>query len=209
MATFNFLYSPGSAKVKETTALKFNTDAGGSLDFANIPVNFNSGAAVNINTAVTLGASATFDAGANVLSNLLDPASAQDAATKAYVDARVATTDYTVVSATGLVEGKFVALDAANVLVLADKDTDATANVIGVITDVNSLVITVASIGQYAINDLSSGFTVGQQLFIGDNGDAVLYSALASGDFATQVGYVSNIASDLATLQIRTFGEIA
>jgi hypothetical protein len=209
MATFNFLYSPGNAKVKETTALKFNDAAGGSLDFANIPVNFNSGATLTINTAVTLGGSATFDAGANVLSNLLNPSSAQDAATKAYVDARVALTDYTVVSATGLVIGKFVALDAANVLVLADKDADATANVIGVITAVNSLVITVASIGQYAINDLSSGFTVGEQLFIGNDGDAVLYSALASGDFATQVGYVSNIASDLATLQIRTFGEIA
>ena len=209
MATFNFLYSPGNAKVKETTALKFNDAAGGSLDFANIPVNFNSGAAVNINTAVTLGASATFDAGANVLSNLLDPASAQDAATKAYVDARVATTDYTVVSATGLVVGKLVALDAANVLILADKDSATASNCIGVITAVNGTTITVSAVGQQTVSDLATGFAVGDELFVGDSGDVVLYTGLVSGDYATLVGYASNIASDKATLQIRTFGEIA
>jgi hypothetical protein len=199
MATFPLVYSSGNARVKEISGAVFNDAGSDSLDFS---------IAVNLNGAVVLGGSATFDAGGNVLSNLLDPSSAQDAATKAYVDARVATTDYTVVSATGLTVGKLVALDASNVLILADKDTEAASKAIGVITAVNGTTITVAAIGQHVVSDLSA-FSVNDDLFVGDSGDVVAYSSLASGDFVTLVGYVSDVGNDKATLQIRTFGEKA
>ena len=43
--------------------------------------------ALNLNGAITLGAAATFDGGANVLGNVADPVANQDVVTKAYGDA--------------------------------------------------------------------------------------------------------------------------
>lgn len=197
MATFPLMMSTGNARVKEVSGIVFNDAGSDSIDVS---------IALKANGGLVVGTS--FDGGAVELSNIADPTTNTAAATKQYVDARVATTTYTVVNATGLTVGKLVALDATNVLILADKDTEAASKVIGVITAVNSTAITVASVGERVVSDLAA-FGVNDDLFLGDNGDVIAYSSLASGDFVTLIGYASDIAADKATLQIRTFGEKA
>ena len=93
-------------------------------------------------------------------------------------------------------------------LVLADKDTDAASNAIGVIKSINSLVVTVQLDAEIVVSDLSA-LSLGQAVFVGDLGAVVPYSGLASGDFATQVGYVSDVAGDKIVIQCKTFGELA
>jgi hypothetical protein len=44
---------------------------------------------------------------------------------------------------------------------------------------------------------------------VGDTGAAARYSTLLSGDFATQVGYVSDVAANKMVIQIKSFGELA
>ena len=44
---------------------------------------------------------------------------------------------------------------------------------------------------------------------VGAVGAVVAYSSLGSGDFATQVGYVSDVAADKIIIQCKTFGELA
>jgi hypothetical protein len=54
-----------------------------------------------------------------------------------------------------------------------------------------------------------SGFSLGEAVFVGDSGAVAQYSALASGDFATQVGYVSDVAANKIVIVLKTFGELA
>ena len=46
-------------------------------------------------------------------------------------------------------------------------------------------------------------------MFVGANGGVVAYADLGSGDFVTQVGYVSDVANDKIVIVLKTFGELA
>jgi hypothetical protein len=224
MASIKSVFSAGAGKVKEIAGLQYNDEGSGSLD---VTVAISSTAGI---TATGLSAGAGLIDGATL--NIGSAAVAADGfavaassagegdtklATAGYVDAQVAgisagvsLQNFTVAAATGLAVGKVVALGAGTnaPLVLADKDTDAASNAIGVISAINGLVVTVQLDAEIAVSDLA-GLALGQAVFVGDAGAVVAYSDLALGDFATQVGYVSDVAADKIVIQCKTFGELA
>ena len=223
MASIKSAFSAGAGKVKEIAGLKYNDAAGGSLDVT-LPVvstaaisgsaltasGLVTGATLNIGAAAAAADGFVISSSAASSSNLKLTTAGYVAAQIAGVTAGVSLQDFTVASATGLAEGNVVALGSGTnaPLVLADKDTDAASNAIGVIKSINSLVVTVQLDAEIVVSDLSA-LSLGQAVFVGDLGAVVPYSGLASGDFATQVGYVSDVASDKIVIQCKTFGELA
>ena len=223
MASIKSVFSAGAGKVKEIAGLQYNDAAGGSLDVT-LPISSTAAISGTDLTASGLVTGATLNVGAAALAAdgfaiSTDSAGGGDSklATAGYVDAQMAVIasgvslqDFTVSSATGLTVGNVVALgSSANApLVLADKDTNAASNAIGVIKAINGLVVTVQLDAEIAVSDLS-GRAVGDPMFVGDAGAVVPYSDLVAGDFATQVGYVSDVAADKIVIQCKTFGELA
>jgi hypothetical protein len=68
--------------------------------------------------------------------------------------------------------------------------------------------VTVQLDAEIVVSDLAT-FSLGEAVFVGVTGAAAKYSNLASGDFATQVGYVSDVGADKMVIQIKSFGELA
>ena len=93
-------------------------------------------------------------------------------------------------------------------LVIADKDADLTTNAIGVIKTIVGTLVTVQLDAEIVVSNLAA-FSLGEAVFVGVAGAAAQYSALVSGDFVTQVGYVSDVAADKIVIQIKSFGELA
>ena len=223
MASIKSAFSAGAGKVKEIAGLQYNDAAGGSLDVT-LPVVSTAAISGSALTASGLVTGATLNIGAAaaaadgfVISSSAVSSSNTKLTTAGYVAAQIAGVtagvslqDFTVASATGLAAGNVVALGSGTnaPLVLADKDTDAASNAIGVIKSINSLVVTVQLDAEIVVSDLSA-LSLGQAVFVGDLGAVVPYSGLASGDFATQVGYVSDVAADKIVIQCKTFGELA
>ena len=224
MASIKSVFSAGAGKVKEIAGLQYNDAAGGSLDVT-LPIASTAGiTGTSLSAGVGLidGGSLNIGSAASAATSFAVAATSAGAgdtalATAGYVDAQVAVIasgvslqDFTVSSASGLAAGNVVALGSgANApLVLADKDADLTSNAIGVIKAINGLVVTVQLDAEIAVSDLA-GRSVGEPMFVGDAGAVVPYSSLASGDFATQVGYVSDVANDKIVIVLKTFGELA
>jgi hypothetical protein len=223
MASIKSVFSAGAGKVKEIAGLQYNDAAGGSLDVT-LPISSTAAISGTDLTASGLVTGDTLNIGAAALAAdgfaiSTDSAGGGDSklATAGYVDAQMAVIasgvslqDFTVSSATGLTVGNVVALGSgANApLVLADKDTNAASNAIGVIKAINGLVVTVQLDAEIAVSSLAA-FSLGEAVFVGDSGAVAQYSALASGDFATQVGYVSDVAGNKIVIVLKTFGELA
>jgi hypothetical protein len=223
MASIKSVFSAGAGKVKEIAGLQYNDAAGGSLDVA-LPISSSAAISGTDLTASGLVTGATLNIGAAaaaadgfVISTDSVSSSNTKLTTAGYVAAQIAGVaagvslqNFTVADATGLAVGKVVALGSGTnaPLVLADKDTDAASNAIGVISAIDGLVVTVQLDAEIAVSDLA-GLSLGQAVFVGDAGAVVAYSSIASGDFATQVGYVSDVAADKIVIQCKTFGELA
>jgi hypothetical protein len=223
MASIKSVFSAGAGKVKEIAGLQYNDAAGGSLDVT-LPISSTAAISGTDLTASGLVTGATLNVGAAALAAdgfaiSTDSAGGGDSklATAGYVDAQMAVIasgvslqDFTVSSASGLATGNVVALGSGTnaPLVLADKDTDAASNAIGVIKAINGLVVTVQLDAEIAVSSLAA-FSLGEAVFVGDSGAVAQYSALASGDFATQVGYVSDVAANKIVIVLKTFGELA
>jgi hypothetical protein len=223
MASIKSVFSAGAGKVKEIAGLQYNDADGGSLDVI-LPISSTAAISGTDLTASGLVTGATLNIGAAATAADGFAVAASSAgegdsklATAGYVDAQIAGVaagvslqNFTVAAATGLAAGKVVALGSGTnaPLVLADKDTDAASNAIGVISAIDGLVVTVQLDAEIAVSDLSA-LALGEAVFVGDAGAVVAYSALVSGDFATQVGYVSDVAADKIVIQCKTFGELA
>jgi hypothetical protein len=223
MASIKSVFSAGAGKVKEIAGLQYNDAAGGSLDVT-LPISSSAAISGSDLTASGLVTGATLNIGAAaaaadgfVISSDSASSSNTKLTTAGYVAAQISAISagvslqaFTVAAATGLAVGKVVALGAGTnaPLVLADKDTDAASNAIGVISAIDGLVVTVQLDAEIAVSDLSA-LALGDAVFVGDAGAVVAYSALVAGDFATQVGYVSDVAADKIVIQCKTFGELA
>ena len=224
MASIKSVFSAGSGKVKEVAGLQYNDAAGGSLDVT-LPISSsaditgaNLSAGVGLVTAGSINVG-TAAAAATSFAVAATSAGAGDTAlaTAGYVDAQVSVIssgvslqNFTVASATGLAVGKIVCLGTGTnaPLVIADKDADLTTNAIGVIKTIVGTLVTVQLDAEIVVSDLAA-FSLGEAVFVGVAGAAAKYSALVSGDFATQVGYVSDVATDKMVIQIKSFGELA
>ena len=224
MASIKSVFSAGAGKVKEIAGLQYNDTAGGSLDVT-LPISSTStltatglsagaglidGASLNIGSAAS--AATSFAVAAT-------PAGGGDTAlaTAGYVDAQVAVIasgvslqDFTVAATTNLAAGQVVCLGAGTnaPLARADKDADLTSNAIGVIKAINGLVVTVQLDAEIAVSSLA-GTSVGDPMFVGATGAVVPYASLSSGDFATQVGYVSDVANNKIVIVLKSYGELA
>ena len=224
MASIKSVFSSGAGKLKEIAGLQYNDAGSGSLD---VSVAISSSAAITA-TGLSAGAGLVDGASLNIGSAAVaadgfaissDAAGGGDSklATAGYVDAQMAVIasgvslqDFTVAATTNLAAGQVVCLGSGTnaPLARADKDADLTSNAIGVIKSINGLVVTVQLDAEIAVSDLS-GKSVGDPVFVGAAGAVVAYGDLGAGDFATQVGYVSDVANDKIVIQCKTFGEIA
>lgn len=224
MASIKSVFSGGAGKLKEIAGLQYNDAGAGSLD---VSIAINSTAAISADSLSATngidGASLNIGGAAQAATSFAvtaTPAGGGDTAlaTAGYVDAQVAVIssgvslqDFTVASASGLAAGQIVCLGSGTnaPLARADKDADLTSNAIGVIKSINGTTVTVQLDAEIAVSTDLAAFSVGDPVFVGALGAVVAYSALGSGDFATQVGYVSDVANDKIVIVLKTFGELA
>ena len=228
MASIKSVFSAGAGKVKEIAGLQYNDAAGGSLDVT-LPISSNADiTGANLSAGVGLVTAGSINVGtaaaaATSFAVAATSAGAGDTAlaTAGYVDAQVSVIssgvslqNFTIpASGTTITSadiGKIVCLSGGDnaPLALADKDSDLLSNAIGVIKAVVGRVVTVQLDAEIVVGDLAA-FSLGEAVFVGVAGAPAKYSALGTGDFATQVGYVSDVATDKMVIQIKSFGELA
>jgi len=224
MASIKSVFSAGAGKVKEIAGLQYNDAAGGSLDVT-LPISSDSAISGSDLTASGLVTGATLNIGAAALAAdgfafSTDAAGEGDSklATAGYVDAQVSVIasgvslrKFTVAATTNLAVGQAVCLGSGTnaPLARADKDADLASNAIGIIQLIDGLEVTVQLDAEIAVSSDLAGSSVGDPMFVGALGAVVPYSSLGSGDFATQVGYVSDVANDKIVIVLKTFGELA
>lgn len=227
MASIKSVFSAGQGKVKEIAGLQYN-DAG-SLDVT-LPISSNTsiaGASLSAGVGLIDGGSLNIGGAASAATSFAvtaTPAGGGDTAlaTAGYVDAQVSVIssgvslqNFTIPASgttiTSADVGKVVCLDggADAPLALADKDSNLLSNAIGVIKSVSGRTVTVQLDAEIAVPSLGGLTTVGEPAFVGDAGAILPYASLATGDFATQVGYVSDVAGKKIVLVIKSFGELA
>ena len=225
MASIKSVFSSGAGKLKEIAGLQYNDAGSGSLD---VTVAISSTAGITA-TGLSAGAGLIDGASLNIGSAAVAATSFAVAATAAgggdtalatagYVDAQVSVIasgvslqKFTVAATTNLAVGQAVCLGSGTnaPLARADKDADLTSNAIGIIQLIDGLEVTVQLDAEIAVSSDLAAFSVGDPVFVGAVGAVVAYSSLGSGDFATQVGYVSDVAADKIIIQCKTFGELA
>jgi hypothetical protein len=219
MAAIKSLFSAGAGKVKEVAGLELN-DGGTQFDVT-LPISSDSaitGSSLSAGVGLIDGGSLNIGSAAVAVDGFSTGTADNDKlTTKGYVDdavsgisSGVSLQNFTVAANTGLEAGQIVCLGTGTnaPLVIADKDADLTTNAIGVIKTVVGTLVTVQLDAEIVVGSLS-GFSLGEAVFVGDSGAPAKYSALVSGDFATQVGYVSDVAADKMVIQIKSFGELA
>jgi hypothetical protein len=223
MAAIKSAFSAGAGKVKEVAGLQLS-DGGTQFDVT-LPISSDSAISGSDLTASGLVTGATLNIGAAATAATsfavaATPAGGGDTAlaTAGYVDAQVSVIasgvslqKFTVAATTNLAVGQAVCLASGTnaPLARADKDSDLASNAIGIIKLIDGLEVTVQLDAEIAVDSDLAGMSVGEPVFVGANGAVIAYADLGSGDFATQVGYVSDVAADKIVIVLKTFGELA
>jgi hypothetical protein len=215
MANIPSLFSGSNGKSKELAALGY--DATGSNE---------AGPQIEVVSGNVLLASGGFrlaQAGQKVTAIAVAATSSSTAddtylASAGYVDAQVAavasptkvTFAVTSAAASGLVAGAVVAMGSSE-LILADADADGSSNAFGVVSSVPSDTSVVVQVdGEIILSTSLSAFANGDLVWVSGTAGAVgTYDALAGGDFATQVGIITDKTTNKIVLQFRAFGEVA
>ena len=225
MASIKSVFSSGAGKLKEIAGLQYNDAGSGSLDVT-VAISSNAsitGSSLSAGVGLIDGGSLNIGSAASAATSFAvaaTPAGAGDTAlaTAGYVDAQVSVIasgvslqKFTVAATTNLAVGQVVCLGSGTnaPLARADKDADLTSNAIGIIQLIDGLEVTVQLDAEIAVSSDLASLSVGDPVFVGATGAVVAYSSLGSGDFATQVGYVSDVAADKIIIQCKTFGELA
>lgn len=107
-------------------------------------------------------------------------------------------------TAAGISVGQAVSLHGT--LVPADKSHNLKSNVIGVAISVSGTSVVVKLVGEVSVNGASSYVDVGTPVYVGVSGSVVNYASLSTGDYVTQVGFISDTGKII--IQPRIFGQL-
>lgn len=213
MTAFKSEFSLGNGRLKEVAGLQYDDAAGGKL---------------SASVLLALGAAGFSLDGATITGIAQGSApytSFNDAlATQSYVLEQVAGVtpgipgDATYIDFAGLTlasyaSGNVVAINSTG-LVLSDADSEADSNAIGVVVQKIGAgptgTVRVQVDGQVALSTDLTAFANGDLVWVSPTAGAVgTYAGLASGDYAVQVGIVSDKDNDKIVLQPRVFGQVA
>lgn len=187
-------FTAGAGKVKSINKMVYNSDVSGSeyvaLVGAKLIADADKGFAIGesgqVVTSIAVAATTAGSSDAALVSQGY-------VATQLAAAAGISKQIFVVDSASDLATGKAVCLSTGTnaPLALAAKSGDALSNAFGIITSINGLNVTVQLDAQVIIAQDISLLAVGTPLFVGAAGALVEYSSLATGDWATLVGYVS------------------
>jgi hypothetical protein len=215
MAILKSEFSQGNGRLQEVGALTYNTSSQVLSTGASALLALGA-AGFSISAHTFLGA-ATATASAYVGLN-------DKVASQGYVDEAIAgvvpgipgDATYLDIASTsafvaGLASGDLLAFNASGVLALADANGEESSNLIGAFIGAGASPsqARVQVDGEVALSTDLAAFTNGDLVWVAATaGAATSYAALLSGEYATQVGIVSDKANDKVVLQQRIFGQV-
>jgi hypothetical protein len=214
MAILKSEFSQGSGRLKEVAAFQYD-DATGVLStgasnlLALGAAGFSLSAHTLLHVALGTGAYASFN---DVI------------ASQGYVDEAVAGVtpgipgdatykDFTVAETSSFAAGSVVAITSSG-LALADSSGASSSNAIGVVLSRSVAsgagTVRVQLDGEIILSTDLAAYASGDLVWVATAAGAVTsYTAIPSGEYAVQVGIVSDVASDSIILQPRIFGQTA
>ena len=210
MAILKSEFSLGNGRLKEISGLSYNTSNQVLATSAGVLLAMGSaGFSLDGQTLTDIAIG-----GVGYLSNTI-------LTTKGYVDQAVAGVtpgipgdatflDIAVPSAATFIAGNLLAFNASGVLALADANVEESSNLIGAfLSKPTPTTARVQVDGEVALSTDLAAFTNGDLVWVAATaGAATSYGALLSGEYATQVGIVSNSGLDKVVLQQRIFGQV-
>jgi hypothetical protein len=105
----------------------------------------------------------------------------------------------TAVDVTGFSNGKIVAWDSTNVLVLADNSVESKTHIAGVIQSISVNDVTIFTSGTATLASVA-GASRGTALYADSSGNVQQYSGITSGEYIVFLGYVSDATAKTITL---------
>jgi hypothetical protein len=209
MATFKSQFSLGNGRNKEVAAFQYD-DSANALSASVLLKMGAAGFSLDGQTLTDIAIG-----GAGYLSNTILP-------TKGYVDEAIAGVtpgipgdatykDFTVTSSAGFTVGNVVALASSGEPVAADSTSLAGSNAIGVvIAKPNATTVRVQLDGEVALSSSLAAFANSDLVWVSTTAGAVVaYGSIPAGEYAVQVGIVSDRTANKIILQPRIFGQVA
>lgn len=206
MATYKSEFSLGDGRLKTVSAFQYD-DVAGSLS-ASVLLKLGAGLRLD---STTLSAVALGTGGYAAENGAI--------ATQGYVDQAVAGVtpgvpgdatyiDFTGLTSSSYLSGQVVAIGSAG-LIQADSNSAVNSNAIGVvIAKPDSSTVRVQTDGQVQVRTDLAAFNNGDLVWVASTaGDVVRYSGIVAGEYAVQVGIISDKTTDKIVLQPRIFGQ--
>lgn len=103
--------------------------------------------------------------------------------------------------------GHIVALSSSG-LMKSDNLNNLLSNAIGVVCYSGSGEIHVQTAGEIELNVIDGTYTTGTVIYVGDVGHGTTYPELVTGNYVTQIGYISGNGGKKIVLQPRVFGQL-
>lgn len=210
MAVYKSEFSLGNGSLKEVSAFQYDDSGAGKLSASvllNLGAGFELAAQSFTDVALGTGSYTSFNDVLPTKSYVLE----QIAGVTPGIPGDATFVDFVVASSAGYTSGQVVAIAASGEPVAADSSSASNSNAIGVvIAKPNATTVRVQVDGQAALSTNLSAFSAGDLLWVATTAGAVTsYAAIPSGEYAVQVGIVSDVANDKIVLQPRVFGQVA
>jgi hypothetical protein len=215
MPIYKSEFSQGNGRLVEVGALTFDTSANVLATASNVEFAFGA-AGFSLNGASALTSMALGTGGFASANDVLPTKGYVDEAIDAIVPGIPGDATYVDIASTsafvaGLTSGNLLAFNSSGVLALADANDEALSTVIGAFIGAGALAseARVQVDGEVILSTDLNAFTNGDLVWVAATaGAATSYASLLSGEYATQVGIVSDKANDKVVLQQRIFGQV-